>query len=147
MAEAKIELSADPARVQFDVVHGFLSEHAPWCKGIPADILSRGLENSVCVGAYQGAAQVGFARAITDHATFANIVDVFVLPSHRGRGVGKALMQCLLAHPSLQGLRRTTLATADAHGLYASFGFTPLRDPTRHMERHRPNIYAGPENN
>lgn len=141
--EPVIELSADPARIQFDVVHGFLSVHAPWCKGIPAETLARALQHSVCVGAYDGSVQVGFARAVTDRATFANIVDVFVLPPHRGHGVGKALMQALLDQPALQGLRRITLATADAHSLYAQFGFAPLADPERHMELHRPSVYAG----
>lgn len=143
MADDAIELSADPARIQFDVVHGFLSVHAPWCKGIPAETLARALQHSVCVGAYDGSAQVDFARAVTDHATFANIVDVFVLPPHRGQGVGKVLMQALLDHAGLQGLRRITLATANAHALYAQFGFTPLGDPVRHMELHRPSVYAG----
>lgn len=124
-------------------MHGFLATHAPWCKGIPAATLRRAIAHSVCVSALSGQAQVGFARAVTDHATFANIVDVFVLPPHRGQGIGKALMQALLEQPGLQGLRRITLATADAHGLYALFGFTPLGDATRHMELRRPHCYAG----
>ena len=125
------------------MVHGFLAGHAPWCRGIPAKTLARAIEHSVCVGAYAGGAQVGFARAVTDHATFANIVDVFVLPEHQKQGIAKQLMRALLAHPDMQDLRRITLATADAHGLYAQFGFTPLGDASRHMELHRPNVYAG----
>jgi GNAT superfamily N-acetyltransferase len=128
-------------REQLDIamIHQFLSG---WAKGIPLETLQRGIEHSMCFGGFLGTAQVAFARVISDCATFANLVDVFVLPEHRGLGYGKALMTAVLAHASLQGLRRFTLATADAHGLYAQFGFTAPLKPQSLMERYFPSIYA-----
>ena len=113
-----------------------------WAKGIPLETLLRGIEHPICFGGFLGATQVAFARVISDCATFADLVDVFVLPAYRGLGYGKALITAIVEHPQLQGLRRFTLATADAHGLYAQFGFTsPLR-PQSLMERYFPNIYV-----
>lgn len=134
-------VSTDPARLDLDVIHGFLT-NCYWAKGIPRDTVARSIEHALCFGIYDGAgAQVGFARVISDFATYAYIADVFVLESHRGRGLGKALMERIQQHPSLQGLRRWNLSTLDAHGLYSQFGFTPPKWPERYMEILRPNIY------
>jgi GNAT superfamily N-acetyltransferase len=99
------------------------------------EVVRRSIENSLAFGVFQGAAQIGFARVITDYATFAWLADVFVLPEHQGTGIGTWLMEVIVGHPQLQGLRRWMLVTADAHGLYAKFGFTPLDGPERFMER------------
>jgi GNAT superfamily N-acetyltransferase len=134
-------ISTDPARLDLNVIHGFLT-NCYWAKGIPRDVLARSIEHSLCFGVYDDAGtQVGFARVISDYATFAYIADVFVLESHRGRGLGKELMDCIKQHPSLQGLRRWNLSTKDAHGLYSQYGFVPLTWPERYMEIFRPNMY------
>lgn len=99
------------------------------------------MQNSLCFGLFDGAAQVGLARVVTDFAVFAYLCDVYVLESHRGRGFGKWLMECVMAHPGLQGLRRFSLITRDAHALYAPHGFCALAKPDQHMERHKPDIY------
>ena len=112
--------------------------------GIPLATLRRALDHSLCFGGLVDGRQVAFARVITDYATFANLVDVYVLPEYRGRGFGKRLMAAVFAHPRLQGLRRFTLATGDAHGLYAQFGFTPPLRPQSLMERYSPTIYSDP---
>lgn len=124
------------------LIHQFLAEESTWARGIPRATVERAIRHSLCFGGYIGSAQVAFARVITDCATFANLVDVFVLPGHRGRGYGKQLMQDVMSHPQLQGLRRFTLATADAHGLYAEFGFTSPSRPHTLMEKYVPQIYA-----
>lgn len=133
-------ISTDPARLNLDVIHRFLAD-SYWAKGIPREVVARSIENSLCFGLYAEGKQVGFARVISDYATYAYIGDVFVLESHRGLELGKWLMECILQHPRLQGLRRWALATRDAHGLYAQFGFTPLHVPERHMEIHNPTVY------
>ena len=134
-------ISTDRARVDLEVVHNFLT-NCYWAKGIPREVVSRSIENSLCFGVYDGGgAQVGFARVISDFATYAYVADVFVLESHRGRGLGKGLMECIMQHPALQGLRRWNLSTLDAHELYAQFGFVPPIWPERYMEILRPNIY------
>jgi len=134
-------VSTDPERLSLDVVHGFLT-NCYWAKGIPREVVERSIEHSLCFGIYEAnGAQVGFARVISDFATIAYIGDVFVLDSHRGRGLGKWLMQCITQHPSLQNLRRWILTTRDAHGLYSQFGFTPVKSPERYMELHRPDVY------
>lgn len=134
-------ISTDPARLDLDVIHGFLT-NCYWARGIPRDIVAQSIEHSLCFGIYDGrGAQVGFARVISDYTTFAYIADVFVVESHRGRGLGKFLMECIKQHPQLQGLRRWTLSTVDAHKLYAQFGFTPLSWPERYMEILRQNHY------
>jgi GNAT superfamily N-acetyltransferase len=135
------EISTDPERIDLAVVHGFLTA-SYWAQGIPVETVQRSIENSICFGVYHGSRQVGFARIISDQATFAYLADVFILPSHRGRGLSRWLMECIMAHPGLQGLRRWMLATRDAHGLYAKFGFTPLQKPGRWMEFHHPDVYA-----
>jgi GNAT superfamily N-acetyltransferase len=135
------EISTDPARVDLGVVHEFLT-NCYWAKGIPAETVRRSLENSICFGVYRGKEQVGFARIISDRATFAYLADVFVLSFYRGRGLSRWLMECIVGHPDLQGLRRWMLATQDAHDLYARYGFTPIKNPARWMEIHHPDIYA-----
>jgi GNAT superfamily N-acetyltransferase len=134
-------VSTDPTRLDLDVIHGFLTS-CYWAKGIPREIVARSIKHSLCFGVYDGSgAQVGFARVISDFATYAYIADVFVLESHRGQGLGKLLMEGITQHPELQGLRRWSLSTLDAHGLYAQFGFTSLKWPERYMEILRPGIY------
>jgi GNAT superfamily N-acetyltransferase len=121
----------DPARIDLDVVHGFLST-SYWAPGIPREVMAKAVANSLNVGVYDAdGVQVGYARAVTDRATFAWIADVFVLESHRGYGLGRFVVSTLLDHPELQGLRRVMLATADAHGLYRSYGFDDVEDPSR----------------
>jgi len=134
-------ISTDPARLDLDVIHGFLT-NCYWAKGIPREVVARSIEHSLCFGVYDGAAaQVGFARVISDFATIAYVGDVFVLDTHRGRGLGKWLMKSIAQHPALQNLRRWILTTRDAHGLYARVGFTPVKAPERYMELHRPDVY------
>ena len=129
-----MEISTDRGRLDLALIHRFLSEESYWAKNIPLDLVRTALENSLCFGVYDGDAQVGFARVITDYATFAYVGDVFVLPSHRGSGAGKQLMDAIRAHPALQRLRRWHLLTRDAHALYERIGFRPLRTPEWHME-------------
>jgi GNAT superfamily N-acetyltransferase len=129
-------LSDDPARLDHDVIHRYLADESYWAAAVPREIVDRSIQNSLCVGIYASdGRQVGLGRVVSDYATYAWLCDVFVLAPHRGHGLGKALMRTILSHPRLQGLRRFALATQDAHGLYAQFGFTPLADPTRHMEK------------
>ena len=136
-----LRISTDPRELDLDVIHRFLSQQSGWAKGIPREVVERSIARSLCFAGFIGADQIAFARVVTDAATFANLVDVFVLPEHRGRGHSKQLMEAVLAHPDLQGLRRFTLATSNAHGLYAQFGFTaPLRPQTL-MERYFPALY------
>jgi GNAT superfamily N-acetyltransferase len=133
-------VTTDPARVDRDLAYEFLSQ-SYWSKGIPRHVFERAIANSLCFSLYEGDDQVGFARVVTDRATFAYLADVFVLHSHRGRGPAKLLMEAVVAHSDLQGLRRWVLATRDAHGLYARYGFTPLQAPDRFMELWDPNVY------
>jgi GNAT superfamily N-acetyltransferase len=135
-------VTCDPARLDRAVVADFLAS-SYWAKGIPPATVERSLANSLCFALLDGDRQVGFARVISDLATIAYLGDVFVLPEYRGRGLSKWLMECVLDHPDLQGLRRWILATSDAHGLYEQFGFTPLKKPENFMERHDPNVYRG----
>lgn len=130
---ASLKISTDASRVDRDLVHRFLHDEAYWCKGIDRDTLDTALDNSLCFGAYEDGAQVGFARLVTDRATFAYLCDVFVVPERRGRGIGKLLVAAALDHPALRRLRRVMLATDDAHGLYETFGFEPLHGVERYM--------------
>jgi N-acetylglutamate synthase-like GNAT family acetyltransferase len=132
----------DRLRVDLDVVHGYLTR-SYWSAGIPRYIVERAVENSMCFGVYEEGSgrQVGFARVVTDRATFAWLADVFVLEEYRGRGLSKLLMATIMDHPDLQTLRRFALATKDAQGLYAQFGFTPLEDPSRFMVRRNPAVH------
>jgi GNAT superfamily N-acetyltransferase len=139
-------VSTDRTRLDLGVIHGFLAQFSYWALHIPFEIFARSVENSLCFGVYDsGGAQVGFARVVSDFATFAYVADVFVLDSYRGRGLGKLLMECVKQHPQLQGLRRWVLTTRDAHTLYAQFGFGPPKWPERFMEILQPNIYEGPQ--
>jgi GNAT superfamily N-acetyltransferase len=133
-------LSTDPRQLDLDLIHGFLSG-CYWAKGIPRDVVVRSIENSLCFGVYAQDKQVAFARIISDFATYAYLGDVFVIEPYRGYGLGKWMMECIRRHPRLQGLRRWTLLTRDAHGLYSQFGFTPLKKPERYMELHDPEVY------
>jgi GNAT superfamily N-acetyltransferase len=136
----EILISTDRECLDLDVIHGFLT-NCYWAKGIPREVVARSIEHALCFGIYEGSgAQVGFARVVSDFATVAYLGDVFVLESHRGRGLSKWLMECIVQHPALQTLRRWILLTRDAHGLYAQFDFTPLQTPERYMELHRPNV-------
>ena len=128
------EISTDKERLDLDMIYRFLSEESYWANKRTLEQTKTAIENSICFGVYLGDKQVGFARVITDKATFAYIGDVFVLNECRGYGIGKMLMEAMLAHPELQGLRRWVLATKDAHGLYEQFGFSELRFPERWME-------------
>lgn len=134
-------VALDPARMDFDVIHNFLS-NSYWSPGIPQDILRRAMAGSLCFGVFYRSEQVGFARVVTDKATFAYLCDVFVLEEHRGRGLGHRMMEAVVSHPDLQGLRRFVLVTRDAHRLYEKFGFQPLARPEGYMELYRPNVYA-----
>ena len=134
-------ISTSRERLSLDVIHGFLTD-CYWAKDIPREVVARSIEHSLCFGLYEdGGTQVGFARVVSDFATVAYLGDVFVLESHRGRGLSKWLMECAVQHPALQNLRRWILLTRDAHGLYSRFGFTPVQAPERYMELHQPNVY------
>ena len=125
--QSPLEISDDKGRLDVPLIHRFLSEEAYWSLGIPLSTVQRAINHSLCFGGYVDGQQVAFARVITDRATFGYLSDVFVLPAHRGRGYSKALMTAIVDHPALQGLRRLMLATSDAQGLYAGFGFAPPR--------------------
>jgi GNAT superfamily N-acetyltransferase len=134
-------VTTDPGRLDLDAVHGFLVT-AYWCEGIPRELLARAIAHSLCFSLLEdGERQVGFARVCTDCATYAYLMDVYVLPERRGQGLGRWLMECVMDHPSLAGLRRFSLITKDAHGLYHPFGFAPLTHPERHLELVRPDVY------
>jgi len=134
-------ISTDPAKLQLEVIHEYLAQESYWAQEIPEAIVARAMQHSLNFGLYQAEKQIGYARIISDFATFAYLCDVFVLPNYRGQGLSKWLMTCILAHPDLQGLRRIMLLTKDAQGLYAQFGFTTLADASRCMEIARPAIY------
>jgi GNAT superfamily N-acetyltransferase len=134
-------VTTDPDRVDVGLVQGFLTE-SYWAKGIPLETVRRSIANAIPFSLYDGARQVGFARVISDRATIAYLGDVFVLPEQRGHGLSVWLMECVHAHPELQGLRRWILATRDAHGLYRKSAYTPLAKPERWMERWDPDVYA-----
>jgi len=138
--KGEFQISTDPARIDLDTVHGFLTA-SYWARGIPRETVERSIKNSLCFGIYHGDRQVGFARVVTDRATFAYLGDVFVLPDYRGRALSKWMMECIMAHSDLQGLRRWMLATKDAHTLYRQYGFTELKAPQRWMEIHSPDVY------
>ena len=127
------DISTDPSLLQLDAIHAYLAR-SYWSPGVPREVVARAAANSLCFGIYQRESQVGFARVITDKATFAYLADVYVLEEHRGQGLSKRLVEQIRAHPDLQGLRRFMLATADAHGLYAQFGFKPVAKPQSMME-------------
>ena len=127
-------ISTNASMLDLEVVHGYLSR-SYWAAGVPEDVVRRSIENSLCFGVYRGEEQAGFARVVTDRATFAYLADVFVLDEHRGQGIGKWLLEEILSHPDLQGLPRWMLATRDAHDLYRRYAFTELARPGIFMER------------
>ena len=138
-------ISDDRARLDLGVIHRFISGESYWGQGRPLEVVRRSVENSVPFGVYRGEEQVGFARVVTDYATFAWVADVFVVEAHRGRGLSKWLMEVILSHPQLQGFRRWVLATKDAHELYRKFGFMDLKRPERWMERPDPQMLESPD--
>ncbi|MEO8152151.1 MAG: GNAT family N-acetyltransferase [Rhizobacter sp.] len=133
-------ISTDPQRLDLVAIHAYLTQ-SYWSPGIPRSTVERAIAHSLCFGVYQATEQVGFARVVTDRATFAHLVDVFILEPHRGKGLSKWLVQFIKSHEDLQGLRRFMLVTKDAHGLYEKFGFTAWATPARLMEVLRPNVY------
>ncbi len=135
-------ISTDPTTLDVPMIHDFLTNRSYWAAGRPLEVVRRALEKSLCFGLYERQRQVGLARLVTDRATFGWLCDVFVLEDYRGRGLAKWLIECVLAHPAVKGLRRVLLATRDAHGLYERFGFTPLADPTRFLEVFRADLYG-----
>lgn len=141
-------ISTDPAKLNIDVIHRYLSEESYWAAGIPYEVVKRSIEHSFCFGVYHHNQQIGFARLVTDKATFAYLADVFILPQHRGKGLSKWLVATIHANPELQGLRRWILATKDAHGLYQQFGWelVPEELYQRFMQRHNPDVYKVPAN-
>jgi len=143
-------VSTDVSKLNVDLIHRYLSEESYWAKGIPRDIVEKSIANSLCFGVYcndeqtlPAGGQVGFARLVTDKATFAYLADVFILPAYRGKGLSKFLMETINVHPELQGLRRWWLFTKDAHGLYEQFGWTSIQDDIskRSMQKHNPDVY------
>ncbi len=135
-----ILISTDKSRLQLEVIHQFLTT-SYWAQHIPMKIVRKALKHSLCFGVYDGDRQIGFARVITDRATFAYLTDVFILEPYRGRGLSKWLMQCVMSHPDLQGLRNWMLFTRDAHGLYRQFGFETITNPERAMAIRNPDVY------
>ena len=139
--EPKVFVNTDKSLLDVDVIHRFLSEESYWANRRTREQTVMAIENSICFGLYDGRKQVGFCRVVSDRATFAYLGDVFVLPEYRGKGLSKMMIEAVVSHPELQGLRRWLLATKDAHGLYEHFGFAPLRFPERWMERTAPDAY------
>jgi len=142
MTEAKDQftITTDKEKFDVDVIHSFLTT-SYWAEGISREIVRRSIEGALCFGVFENNKQVGFARMITDKATFAYLADVFIIEEYRGRGLSKWLMQVIMSHPDLQGLRRMLLATRDAHELYKKFGFTPLNNVDRWLHVHDPAVY------
>lgn len=134
-------ISTSRSELDLEAMHRFLAA-STWSPGLPMVVLEQAVRGSLCFGLFGAEGQLGFARVITDGATFAYLCDVYILEAHRGRGLGRWLMEAVQAHPFLQGLRRFVLVTRDAHGLYEQFGFRPLARPEGYMELHNPNVYA-----
>jgi GNAT superfamily N-acetyltransferase len=138
--EADTLVSCDRTKLDLDGIHAFLT-HAYWSEGVSRETVERGIENSIPFGVYLDGDQVGFARVISDRASYAYLADVYIEEPFRGRGLSKLLMRAVIGHPELQGLRRWILGTRDAHGLYRQFGFTEMQRPERWMERAEPGLY------
>lgn len=138
-------ISTDRDRLDIALIHDFLSRQTYWAKGRSVEVVKRSIDNSLPFGLFKDNQQIGFARVVTDYATFAWLADVFVLDEFRGRGLAKWLMDVILSHPELQGFRRWVLATKDAHGLYRNFGFNELKKPDRWMERPDPKMEESPD--
>ncbi len=139
--QGKYIISDEKDLMDIKIIHQYLSEESYWCAGIPIEVVKKSIDGAHCFGIFHNENQIGFARVITDHATFAYLADVFVLSGHRGKGLSKWLIKTIVDNPELQGLRRWILATRDAHALYEQFGFTSLAKPDRFMELHNPNVY------
>lgn len=140
MTSPDYEISTDPARFDRDLIHRVL-DATYWAKGLPRDVLERSIANALCFGVYREERQIAFARVITDRATFAYLSDVFVVPEEQGKGISKRLVEAILAHPELQGLRRFLLVTKDAHGLYERYGFQPVEHPGEYLTIFNPDAY------
>ena len=136
-------ISTDKAKLDIGVIHHYLSVESYWAKNIPLEVVQRSIDNSLCFGLYHQHIQIGFARLVTDKATFAYLADVFIIESYRGKGLSKWLVQTIQAYPEVQGLRRWLLGTKDAHGLYAQSGWTPIPEEmiSRFMQLHNPDVY------
>ena len=140
MHKPQYTISTDSSGFDVEMIYRFLT-NCYWAEGIPREMVQRSIDNALCFGVFDGERQVGFARVITDRATYGYIGDVFILESHRGRGLSKKLMKAIMEHPELQGFRRWSLVTNDAHGLYRQFGFKPAANPERYMEILNPGVY------
>lgn len=139
----KYTISTDKNKLNFNVIYHFIA-NSYWAKGIPKSVMQKAIDNSMCFGVYSANnEQVGFARVVTDNATFAYLADVFIIPDLQGNGLSKLLVKTIVEHPELQGLRRFLLATADAHGLYAQYGFKPIDNPALLMQINPANVYEG----
>lgn len=136
-------ISTDLTRLDLHLIHQYLSKESYWAGNIPLEVVERSIKYSLCFGVYAANKQVGFARLVTDRATFAYLADVFILPDHRGKGLSKQLMAYIHAYPEVQGLRRWILGTKDAHGLYEQFGWKPIPEELvgRFMQLHNPDVY------
>ena len=141
-AKDRFNISTEKERMDIDLIHSFLTR-SYWAEGISKEIIRRSIEGALCFGVFENDKHVGFARMITDRATFAYLADVFIIEEYRGLGLSKLLMEVIMSHPDLQGLRRMMLATRDAHELYKKFGFTPLNNVDRWMHIHHPDVYRG----
>ncbi len=141
----EFSISTERGRLDLPVIHNFLAKDSYWAQGRGIETVKRSIENSLNFGLYKGGQQIGFARVVTDHATFAWLADVFVLDAYRGRGLGKWLIEVILSHPELQELRRWVLGTKDAHEIYRQFGFSELKQPERWMERPDPRMQETPD--
>jgi len=141
MNKPPYSITTDRSRFDYERIYDFLSRQSYWAQGIPMEVMKRSIENSLSFGLFHEAEQIGFARVVTDYATFAWLADVFIDEAFRGQGLGKWLMETVHGHPGLQGFRRWILGTRDAHGLYEQFGYAPLAKPEIYMERYRPEIY------
>lgn len=138
-------ISTDKAKLNIHIIHDFISNHSYWGKGRSFDVVKKSIDNSMSFGVYYKNEMIGFARVVTDYATFGWIADVFILPDHQGKGLSKWLMEIILSHPELKAFRRWVLATKDAHELYRKFGFRQLNKPNRWMERPDPDMKESPD--
>lgn len=143
-ADPAYTITTDSSLIDVNMVHAYLSEQSYWAKDIPLETVARSIQHSFCFAVFHAQQQIGFARLVTDRATFAYLCDVFILPDHRGKGLSKWLIEEIQAYPELQGLRRWMLGTRDAHGLYAQFGWVVIDESvrTRFMQRHFPDVYT-----
>ncbi|RFS25055.1 N-acetyltransferase [Chitinophaga silvatica] len=142
VTKGEYSITTDKTRFDLTVIHNYLANDSYWAQNIPMDTVVRMIEGSLCFGVFHQDKQIGFARMITDKAVFAYLADVFILPEARGQGLSKWLMETMLQHPDLQGLRRILLVTSDAHGLYAKYGFEPIQNPEKFMNLHNPDVYT-----